>query len=194
MSLALLTALQLILRKMCCCLCTLCSCSPLAADAWLCRAGFEAHTFRWHTFASQWTGLSSLSVAAIAHGSFSKDLTNRLEPAKEFCVFVTLRRLSFHCLHPRFEPVFRFSRRGMRDADFGWFVAEAFAKQLHGSRIGGNTVTKYTTRPFVVFVYFAMWYFRSTRYKFAELEELAACIHDQEGFFMLGRRIILIER
>ena len=85
-------------------------------------------------------GLSSLSVAAIAHGSFSKDLTNRLEPAKEFCVFLTLRRLLFHCLHPHFEPVFRCSRRGMRDADFGWFVAEAFAKQLYGSRIGGNTL------------------------------------------------------
>ena len=78
----------------------------------------------------------------------------------------------------------------MRDADFGWFVAEAFAKQLYGSRIGGNTLLG----PFVVFVYFAMRFFRSTRYKFAELEELAACIHDQEGFFMLGRRFKRIVR
>ena len=53
---------------------------------------------------------------------------------------------------------------------------------------------KYTTRPFVVFVYFAMRFFCSTRYKIAELKELAACIHDQEGFFMLGRRFNMIIR
>ena len=44
----------------------------------------------------------------------------------------------------------------------------------------------------VLLVYFAMRFFCSTRYKIAELKELAACIHDQEGFFMLGRRFIII--
>ena len=34
-----------LLRKKCCCLCTLCSCCPLAADAWLFRAGFVAYNF-----------------------------------------------------------------------------------------------------------------------------------------------------
>ena len=78
----------------------------------------------------------------------------------------------------------------MRDADFGWFVAEAFAKQLYGSRTGGNTLLGLLLSSCVS----QCGTFCSTRYKFAELEELAACIHDQEGFFMLGRRFVMVVR
>ena len=78
----------------------------------------------------------------------------------------------------------------MRDVAFGWFVAEAFAKQLYRSRIGGITLLG----PLLCSCNSQCGTLCSTRYKFAELEELAACIHDQEGFFMLGRRFIIILR
>ena len=78
----------------------------------------------------------------------------------------------------------------MRDADFGWFVAEAFAKQLYGSHIGGNALLG----PLLSSCISQCGWFCSTRYKIAELKELAACVHDQEGFFMLGRRFIRIVR
>ena len=78
----------------------------------------------------------------------------------------------------------------MRDADFGWFVAEAFAKQLYGSRTGGNTLLGLLLSSCIS----QCGSFCSTRCKFTELEELAACIHDQEGFFMLGRRFKRIVR
>ena len=74
----------------------------------------------------------------------------------------------------------------MCNAAFGWFVAEAFAKQLYRSRIGGITLLG----PLLCSCNSQCGTLCSTRYKFAELEELAACIHDQEGFFILGRRFI----
>ena len=86
--------------------------------------------------------------------------------------------------------MFRLFRLGMCDVAFGWFVAEAFAKQLYRSRIGGITLLG----PLLCSCNSQCGTLCSTRYKFAELEELAACIHDQEGFFMLGRRFILIVR
>ena len=76
----------------------------------------------------------------------------------------------------------------MCDVAFGWFVAEAFAKQLYRSRIGGNKLLGLLLSSCIS----QCGTLCSTRYKFAELEELAACIHDQEGFFMLGRRFIIV--
>ena len=113
---------------------------PLAVDAWLVRAGFVAHTFRCHTFASQSGRVVKPFGRCDSSWVFLQRSYESAGACQRVCVFLTLRRLLFDCLHPHFEPVFRCSRRGMRDADFGWFVAEAFAKQLYGSRIGGNTL------------------------------------------------------
>ena len=59
-----------LLRKNCCCLCTLCSCCPLAADAWLFRAGFVVYIFRCHPSPRSLTGLSSLSFRSLRSSSW----------------------------------------------------------------------------------------------------------------------------
>ena len=154
------------------------------------RAGFVAYNFCCHPSLRKLAGLPSLSVATIAHGSFSKDLTGRLEPAKEISRIQS--RIRWLCVVSFLNILASstFARLGMCDAVLGWFVAEAFAKQLYRSRIGGITLLG----PLLCSCNSQCGTLCSTRYKFAELEELAACIHDQEGFFMLGRRIILIVR
>ena len=56
----------------------------------------------------------------------------------------------------------------MCDVAFGWFVAEAFAKQLYRSRIGGITLLGLL----LCSCNSQCGTLCSTRYKFAELEEL----------------------
>ena len=104
------------------------------------RAGFVAYNFCCHPSLRKLAGLPSLSVATIAHGSFSKDLMGRLEPAKEISRIQS--RIRWLCVVSFLNILASstFARLGMCDAVLGWFVAEAFAKQLYGSRTGGNTL------------------------------------------------------